>query len=143
MADDFWSVEWEPAAKALFARIKQEAEGLGDDYVGTTHLLLAAVAATPVEQHGIRALTHDAVRDAVLAMTLQRDPEVVTISPGAQTPRFKRAIELAMRRAFGKFRPVCCRDVWYGLLADPESESVRALGHLGIPVEEARRALSE
>jgi hypothetical protein len=143
MADAFRSVEWDPAAKALFRRTKPEAEALGDDFVGTAHLLLAAVATTPVEQHGIPALTHDAVRDAVLAVTGPRDPDVITISPGAQSPRFKRAIEHAMRRAFGQSRPVCCRDVWYGLLADPESEAVRVLRHLGIPVEEARGALSD
>jgi hypothetical protein len=52
MADDFWSVNWEAAAQQLFHRAKEEAEIIGDDYILTQHLLLVAVAITPVEQHG-------------------------------------------------------------------------------------------
>jgi hypothetical protein len=142
MADDFWSVKWEEAAQQLFCRAKEVAEIIGDDYIGTQHLLLAAAAITPVEQHAILMLKPDSVRAEVIAVRERRRPDIVTLTRWSQTPRFKLAIEHAMQRAFGEAGPVCCRDIWYGLLADSESESTRVLHRLGIRVEELSRALT-
>src|SRR5262249_9113166 len=103
---DFWSVEWEPAAQELFRRLKEEAAALGDDFIGTPHLLLAALAVTPAEQHGIATLNSGSVRAAVLAVTGPRNPDLMTLTPWSQTPRFKLAVERAMRRAFDESRPV-------------------------------------
>ena len=140
MVDDFWSVEWEPAALDLFRRVKDEASAIGDDYLGTQHLFLAAVAVTPVEQHGIAALNRDSVRSVIL--TWPRGLGIITLTPWSQTPRFKYAIRQAMERADRESRSASCRDIWYGLLADPESECLRVLRHLGVPIEELRKALT-
>jgi ATP-dependent Clp protease ATP-binding subunit ClpA len=142
MAEDFWGVEWEPAARDLFRRIKGEAAAVGDHYIGTAHLLLAAVAATPAEQYSNAALTPDSLRATVVAVEEQREPGGMILTPWSQTPRFKLAIERAMQRALAESRALSCRDVWYGLLADPESKALRVLFHLGVPVEELRKALA-
>lgn len=143
MADNFWSMAWEPSARDLVGRVKEQAAAIGDDYLGTPHLLLAAVAVTPITHHGFAVLNPDSVRTAILAVTGPRGPDFVTITPWSQTPRFKLAVESAMRRAFSESRAVSCRDLWYGLLGDPESEAVRVLRHLGVQIEELNRALAE
>jgi ATP-dependent Clp protease ATP-binding subunit ClpA len=143
MADDLWRVTWDADAQDVFRRIKEEAAAVGDDYFGTPHLLLAVVALTPVERHGIAALNLATVRAAVIAVTGPRDPDIRTLTRWSQTPRLKLAIERAMRRASAAARPVRCGDIWHGLLADPESEVARVLRHLGIQVEELSRAFAE
>ena len=143
MDDAFWCVTWEPAAQEILRRIKEEATALGDHFLGTPHLLLAAVALTPADHHGIAVLNHATVRSAVLAAAKPRDPEGMMISRWGQTPRLKLAIERAMQRAFQRLRPVRGSDIWHGLLADPESEVATVLRQLGVRVEDLRSAIAE
>lgn len=142
MADEFWNVEWEPGARELYGRMKEEAAAIGDEYLGTVHLLLAATGVTSVEEHGFAILTPDAVRAKVLAVTRRRPPDSITITPGGQTPRLKSALIFAMKRARAESRPVRRRDIWYGLLADDYSEAVQVLYCLGVQIEELRESLA-
>jgi hypothetical protein len=142
MAEEFWKVAWEPGVVELFRRARHEAAAIEDDYLGTPHLLLAAVAITPVEEHGIAKLHLEAVRAAVLAVTGPRGPDTFTLTPWPQTPRFKLAIERAMRRAFSEGRTVSRNDIRYGLLADAESECLKVLRHLEVPAEKLWAALA-
>ena len=143
IADRFWSVEWEPVALDVIRRIQEEAAIIADDYLGTPHLLIAAVVAMPTTRHKIAALSPESVRRAVHSLTGPSDPNLKTITPWSQTPRLKLAIEHAMRQASRESRAVRYRDIWCGLLADPESEAVAVLRHLGIHAEQIHRAIAE
>jgi hypothetical protein len=139
MRDGFWGVEWDSSARELFQRAKEEASAVGDDFVGTEHLLLAAVACSPLEVAG--ELNLDAARAAVMAMKKPAETGIFTLTPWSQTPRFKLAIKRAMERAFIASRLVCCIDIWYGLLADPDSECLNLFRHLGVDAGTLRAKL--
>jgi hypothetical protein len=137
-----WSVGWEPALRAMFDGLEAEAATLGNDWIGTQHLLLAALASAPFVEEKLGRLTRDSVRAAIVAVADPQERGGVTLTPWCQTPRFKRAVEHAMRRAFTQSRPVACRDIWHGLLADRQSVCARALAHLDIDVEQLRELVA-
>src|SRR5438105_3958111 len=118
MASTSSGIEWDPSAQRLYGLARQVCFAIGDEYMGTQHLLLAAVAVTPIDDHGFETLSYDRVLSAVVAMIGIRDPRDVLLSPGGQTPRAKLVIQRAGSRAAAASRAVCCRDIWYGLLAD-------------------------
>jgi ATP-dependent Clp protease ATP-binding subunit ClpA len=134
-------IEWEADAREIYRHAKEEAVAIGDEYVATIHLLLAALANMPVSRHGITALSHKSVRAASIAMTA-RSPDMITLTPFAQTPRFKLAIERATFRALGESRAVSCRDIWFGMLEDPESDVAKTLDYLGVSPDEVGKALT-
>lgn len=136
MSESFWHVEWEPAARNLIAHVKEEAFAIGDEFLGTRHLLLAAVACSPLE--GLPNLSLDAVRAAVVALKEPRELGSRILTPWCQTPRFKLALQRAMQRASAESRSVNCIDVWHGLLDDPESECLLVLQYLGVDPESLR-----
>jgi hypothetical protein len=133
MSDSFWHVDWESSTRDLFASVKAEAARVGDDYLGTRHLLLALVASAPIA--GVPGLTLEAAREAVVALKEPREEGMMTLTPWCQTPRLKLAIESAMQRAWAEARPVTCSDLWDGLLDDPESECLPVLHLLGVDAE--------
>jgi hypothetical protein len=130
MADSFWGAEWESSARELMARVKDEASEIGDEWLDTRHLLLAAVTCSPPE--GIAALTLEAVRAAVIAIREPRKAGFMILTPWCQTPRFKLAVQGAMQRAWAVSRSVAWQDIWDGLLDDPESECMPVLRYLGV-----------
>jgi hypothetical protein len=142
MARELWGVEWDESAQRLYALARQESFAIGDEYIGTQHLLLGAVAVTPVEEHGFAALCRDSVLSAIVEVIGVRDPDTLLLSPGGQTPRAKLTLMRAMERATADGRVVSRRDIWHGLLADPDSECYRVLRHLGVNGEQLRRALA-
>jgi hypothetical protein len=139
MVSDIWNVVWDESAVRLCRLARQDSFALGDEYLGAQHLLLAAVTITPQEEHGARGLCRDAVLAALVEVVGLRDPSTVLISPGGQTPRAKLALERAMERAVAESRAVSVPDIWFGLLADPDSDCARVLHHLGIRTEELQR----
>jgi ATP-dependent Clp protease ATP-binding subunit ClpA len=134
------NVEWDESTQRLCRMACEESIALGDEYIGTQHLLLAAVTVTPFAAHGIARLRPDSVRAAIIAAIGTRDAKTVLLSPGGQTPRAKLVLQRAAERASRQSRAVACKDIWFGLLADPESPCVAALWHLGIePAALARK----
>jgi hypothetical protein len=129
MSDSFWHVDWESSTRDLFASVKREAAGVGDDYLGTRHLLLALVANAPIA--GVPRLTWEATREAVVALKEAREEDMMTMTPWCQTPRLKLAIAAAMQRAWAESRSVTCSHLWDGLLSDPDSECWPVLHLLG------------
>jgi hypothetical protein len=133
--------EWEEAACKLFTLARQESFALGDEYIGTQHLLLTAVALTPVEQHGFDLLNREDVLGAIIDCIGVRNPDEILLSPGGQTPRAKLVITHAWERAMNESRQVNCRDIWSGLLADHQSEAQKVIRHLGLTSEAIRQKL--
>lgn len=133
------SIEWDESARTILTLARQESFAIGDEYIGTQHLLLAAAAVAPSES---RILRRDHVLAAIIECVGLRDPGTVLISPGGQTPRTKLAITRAVERAMKTQRPVSCRDVWFGLLQDEESECLKVIRHLGLDVRAMRRELT-
>jgi ATP-dependent Clp protease ATP-binding subunit ClpA len=127
--------EWEEAACKLLELARQASFAIGDEYIGTQHLLLAAVALTPVEQHGFSRLNQDDVLATIIECLGVRKPHEVLLSPSGQTPRAKLVITHAWERAKRESRQVSCRDIWAGLLADQESEAQKVIHHLGLTSE--------
>jgi hypothetical protein len=130
MADGFWDAEWKSSARELMARAKDEASVVGDDWLDTRHLFLAAVACAPPD--GIPALSLEAVRASVVAIGEPREPALMMLTPWAQSPRFKLAVQCAMQRAWADSRSVTCDDIWHGLLDDPESDCMSVLRFLAV-----------
>src|SRR5438093_74077 len=120
--------DWDDSVRNLLAVARRESFAVGDQYIGTQHLLLAAVAVTPLEQHGMRVLNRDEVLAAIIECIGVRDPDEVLLSAGGQTPRTKLVITHAWERARNEDRQVNCRDIWSGLLAaDSESAAQQVL----------------
>jgi hypothetical protein len=136
------AVKWDEGAERLYRLARQESFALGDEYMGTQHLLLAAIALTPAEEHGVKVLTRDAVLSAIHEVIKPRAPDAVVISPGCQTPRAKAVIMRATDRAAAASRALGVADIWHGLLTDSESECRRVLAHLGIDAERLSKTLA-
>jgi hypothetical protein len=133
MSDSFWNVDWESSTRDVFARVKDEAARLGDDYLGTRHLLLALVASAPIV--GVPGLSVEAAREAVAALKEPRQPGMMLLTPWCQTPGLKVVVESAMQRAWAESRSVTCSDLWDGLLDDPESECWPVLHRFGVDAQ--------
>lgn len=140
--ESFNSVQWDADATELYHRIKVEAAAIGDDYLGTHHLLLAFVATSPVERDAIGSLQTEDVRAAIVAVREPRNTEFVVITPWSQTTRLKLAIEHAMQLAFDENRPVRPADLWSGLLCNLDTEATTVLSDLGVQVEDLANAFA-
>jgi len=132
-------VDWDESTRHLLALARQESVALGDGYIGTQHLLLAAVAVTPIERHGIGVLNREEVLAAIVHCVGVRNDDVFLLSPGGQTPRTKLVITHAWERANNESRQINCRDIWFGLLADSESDVQKVIQYLGLRSEAMRR----
>ena len=130
------TVPWEVAAITLCQRAKSESHEIGDQYVGTQHLLLAESATSPIQ--GIPGFDLDSARTAVKAIRGPVDEGTIVLTPWSQTPRFKRAVEYAQGCAACECRSVTCVDVWFALLADSKSECLEVIRYLGLDVEKLR-----
>jgi uncharacterized protein (DUF433 family) len=134
---------------SVFAEVvslsRSECFRLGDLVVCSEHLLLALLQACPAEQLELAGINRSAVKarlEQFLATERDRLGDVVLMGRrGAQTPRVKRALETALVRASSERREVGLRDLWHGLLNDPEARAVMVLAELGHGAEDLLRVL--
>jgi Clp amino terminal domain, pathogenicity island component len=135
--------DWDDSVRKLLLIARQESFALGDEYIGTQHLLLAAVGVTPIEHHGIGLLDRESVIAAIVECIGIRSPDVMLLTPGAQTPGTKLVTTKAWERAKSESRRVTCRDIWFGLLgADSNSPCQKIIQHLGIRPEAIQQRLT-
>jgi hypothetical protein len=121
---------------------EQEARALGQDYLGTKHLLLAlrltpTTAVSAFQALGLSAeqLLREACWAAVLVV--RRMPETSALPA---TPAVRRALAAAGAEAQALNQPaVRAGHLLLAMLREPENEAVQLLLNLGIPPEEARR----
>ncbi len=135
--------DWEESARNLLAMARQESVALGDRYIGTQHLLLAALAVTPYKQHGILRLNREEVLEGIAHCKDVQEPDALELTPGGQTPGTKLVITEAWERARNADRKVHCRDIWYGLLAaDPDALFPTVIRYLGLSLDTVRKKLT-
>jgi plasmid stability protein len=106
------------APKGLFAAAAEEARGLGHDYVGTEHLLLAVLREQP-----LGTLTHDDALDGVERLVGRGDGG--ERDPLPFTARAKKALELGARAA--GMEPMRAAHVALGLLEEGDGIAAQLL----------------
>jgi len=123
-------------------RAREEARGLGADYVGTEHLLLAlladdGVAGTALAAVGVRS---DDVRERAAAVR----PPVPPVGRSGLTTRAARVLELSEEVAEerGGRRPEP-RDVLVALVRGDGGPGARILRDLGVSAERVEEAVHE
>jgi Clp amino terminal domain, pathogenicity island component len=140
-----WPGRWTAAARDALDRAGQESRGLGHDYVGTEHALLAlasserGVAAEVLSDLGVdraRMLATSCMRPA----PLDREPsDFVSVMP-----RFKQALEQSHRIADGLGAGVADTEhLLAGIVAVPDSLAVEILRRLRVRPEAVRAGLAE
>jgi hypothetical protein len=120
---------------------EQEVRSLGQDYLGTKHLLLALRVAPTAAVSALQTLGLGAeqIREACWAAVLvvRRMPETAALPA---TPAVRRALAAAGAEAQALNQPaVRAGHLLLALLREPENEAVQLVLNLGIPPEEARR----
>lgn len=133
-------------ARKVMQLANQESQRFNHEYVGTEHVLLAVakvgdgVAAKIIKEHGIDPLK---IRPEVEKL-VQVGPAMVTMGKLPQTPRVKRAIELAANEATQLgVNYVGDEHILLGLLHDSESVAGSVLASLGMTLDRARSMLRE
>jgi hypothetical protein len=140
-----WPERWTPGVRRALEQAGQDARALGNDYIGTEHVLLALVSA----DGGIAAAALGDVgvdRDRVLATSCMR-PGFSGSSPQqclALMPRLKQALEHSRRIADRlDARLADTEHVLAGIVAVPDSMAVEILRRLGVSSGDVLAALGE
>jgi ATP-dependent Clp protease ATP-binding subunit ClpA len=138
-------VDFTAECAACLELVTSECFRLGDEVVCTEHLLLALLKSTSAEQLEIagieRTLWVTRLEECLAAERLPAGIIVLLGRPGCQTPRVKLAIEAAMLRASAESGSVEVRDIWFGLLNDPECRTVKWLAQQGLRAVDLQRCL--
>jgi ATP-dependent Clp protease ATP-binding subunit ClpC len=123
-------------------RARDEARGLGADYVGTEHLLLALLADGGVAGSALAAVgvATEAVRERAAAVR----PPVPPVGRSGLTTRAERVLELAEELAEerGRRQPES-RDVLVALVRGDGGPGARILRDLGVSSEQVEDAVDE
>lgn|SRR5262245_9680200 len=126
-------VAWDDTAQRLCRLARQYAFLFGEEFIGTEHLLLAAVEVTPADWHGFPDLTRDTVLHAIESVLGKGGrTEIHERRPRRLTSRANEALRRAVEHAAAARRPVGYRDVWAGLLSDQEGLVDELLIRLGV-----------
>jgi ATP-dependent Clp protease ATP-binding subunit ClpC len=129
-------------ARSLLDRARDEARGLGADYVGTEHLLMALLAdggpaGKALAAVGVKA---DAVRERAAAVR----PPVEPVGRSGLTTRTERVLELSEELAEGRgLRVPEARDVLVALVRGDGGPGARILRDLGVSSEQVEDAVDE
>ena len=106
-------------AAAVLKLMAHESRRLGDDYVCSEHLLLAALQSTPKNLLNSLSISQARLIERVEQRLAHRRLEIDhVLTPGCQTPHVKRAIINSQQRATAENRAVEVRDIWHSLLQD-------------------------
>jgi ATP-dependent Clp protease ATP-binding subunit ClpC len=140
-----WHGRWSPAAREVLNRAEKEARGLGHDYVGTEHALLA-LASTEGGLAGEVLADLGVARRRMLATNCMKPtphdhepPECISLMP-----RLKQALENSRRIADGLGVEVADTEhLLAGILAVPDSMAVEILRRLKVRPKTVRANLAE
>jgi ATP-dependent Clp protease ATP-binding subunit ClpC len=123
-------------------RAREEARGLGADYVGTEHLLLALLADGGVAGTALAAVgvSGDEVRERAAAVR----PPVPPVGRSGLTTRADRVLELSEEVAEERGgRQPQSRDVLVALMRGDGGPGARILRDLGVSAEQLEDAVDE
>ncbi len=142
------------AARQVVVIAQKQAGELGDNYIGTEHLVLGLIIAE--EGRTLRVLTALGANKRVFRETLakilkeQPGPEVESYIalPASQqppfTPRAKRVLELSLREALSLgHNYIGIEHILLGLVRENEGVGVRVLEKLGIDLSDVRDRVIE
>ena len=134
------------SARKLLARAQTEAQGAGYNYIGTEHLLLAALG--DPESQATRMLTSLGVTEELVRRTLdeklgvlQRQPRPPLVVP---TARVKKVIELAFKVCQGASDPrVTTGHVLLALAIEGDGMAAHVMNDLGATHAAVEEALAQ
>ncbi len=142
--DEHLLVRYTSRARASVARAREEARGMGHNYVGTEHLLLgvlcdpAALSCTVLDELGVPA---DDLRDAVVEAAGPRSPNA-TAADRPFTPRARRVLDLTRGESLRLgHNYVGTEHLLLALVIEDEGVGGRVLRDRGVDVESARAAV--
>jgi ATP-dependent Clp protease ATP-binding subunit ClpA len=129
-----------PAKRALELSLR-EALQLGNNYIGTEHLLLGLIrdgAGVAIDVLTALGVDMERLRTTVLSVRASQGP--ITLPEPNYTPATMRILSTAniVIRT-----PVGSDDVLRAMLADPDSRASKALAALGVTLEAVERALAD
>jgi ATP-dependent Clp protease ATP-binding subunit ClpA len=138
-----WPGRWAPAARRALNLASEEARKLGDNYVGTEHVLLALVTV----ESGLAAHVLDELgvnRERIIAQgCMAAGPEPRPYDALGIQPRLKRALEHAFRIAEGLgHRSTNTEHLLAGIVAVSDALAVAILKRLGVSADDVRCALA-
>jgi ATP-dependent Clp protease ATP-binding subunit ClpA len=138
---------WEPfteRARSSVVLAQEEAQRLGNDFIGTEHVLLGilgvreSIAAGVMSSFGVDV---EKARLAVRAIAGECEPSAV--QQMAFTPNAKHAIELAFNEArMFNHNYVGSEHLLLGIMIEPECTGARALASLGVDFAAVRSAIT-
>lgn len=132
------SAAFTPAARRALEVARQEALGLGHDFVGTEHVLLGLLQTAGGALSQTLQVNSEAVRAEVRRL-ISAFPVRPAISKLPLTPRARKALQFAGREAVVlKRSPIGTEHILLGLLLEGGGVAAVALGNLGIRLEQLR-----
>jgi hypothetical protein len=134
----------DPLMQRLFEAAKEEADRLGQDFIGTEHVLLALLRLAEGSFANILRRMHldsEAVRkeveQAVFSTAVHSATAMLPV-----TPRARKAVKLAAREANASKRPrIKAEHVFLGLLLGGSGVAALVLKKMGIHIDGTRQAI--
>lgn len=132
------SMAFTPAARRALELAREEALGLGHDFVGTEHVLLGLLRTAGGALSPVLQLNKEVVRTEVCRLV-----SAFPVRPAAAelplTPRARKALQFAGREAVSlKRSPIGSEHILLGLLLEGSGVAAVALRNLGIRLEQFR-----
>lgn len=131
--------------RQVMATAQSEARALRHNYVGTEHVLLALLSTDSAAAQALTAqgVTHEVVRDRVLAIEGAGSAAVPSSGQVPFHPRTKKVMELALREAlpFGH-NFIGPEHLLLGIVTEGEGVAARTLDQLGFDAEPLRTTLA-
>ena len=138
------------AGRRVVVQAEREARGLGHDFIGTEHLLLALAAPVPNPAVGGQAaqllaaygLDVEELRAAVVETVGLGDKDLPEGESIPFTPRSKKVLELSLREALAaRSRTIEPQHVLFGILREGDGVGARLLKDRGVTLDAARSTL--
>lgn len=138
-----------PRAQQVFQIARNEALKLGNDYIGSEHILLGiielgqGVAVMVLEKMGVYV---DSIREEIEARMEKTGPTSPTPTKKELplTPRVKKLISLATKEAKSLGHSyVGTEHILLGLIKDSDGIAAKILSNLGVDLEDTRRTILE
>jgi DNA-binding transcriptional regulator YhcF (GntR family) len=138
--------EFTDEVRKMLAVARQEAVGLGHDYVGTEHMLLGLLRSATGAGAVLDRLGMDRgkVRERVVGMVRRGHSKVALAGELPYTSRAKKTLEFAMAEARDpKPGPVGCEHMLLALLREEKGIAAQVLTSLGVTLDRTRSAIRQ
>src|SRR5579875_946671 len=132
-SDSGYGENLDPNARAVLRRAADEAQRLGQDYIGPEHLLLGLIALPAIETLLRRLdVQPDELRRQIQSIVPKGPPKAGEPPVGRLTPRSKKVLDLAALAARERGQQTGAIDILAGILMDGENSAAGVLRSMGI-----------